>query len=149
MSKTRKLISVLVAIMMVVSMFAIAANAANYEDDDTAAEYTQDWALGEPVDNGDGTWSVDVYLTTNYATGPIQFVLTNSDTDVATIESVSLGDAIPEDYNATVSVSKSKKSTALSQLLFTLMQAKAQLKSLSTTTQNLLLTLQVHLSLLV
>ena len=108
MSKTRKLISVLVAIMMVVSMFAIAANAANYEDDDTAAEYTQDWALGEPVDNGDGTWSVDVYLTTNYATGPIQFVLTNSDTDVAEIEDVILGDAIPADYNATLSVSKSK-----------------------------------------
>ena len=108
MSKTRKLISVLVAIMMVVSMFAIAANAAGYEDDETAAEYTQDWALGEPVDNGDGTWSVDVYLTTNYATGPIQFVLTNSDTDVAAIDEVILGDAIPADYNATVSVSKSK-----------------------------------------
>ncbi len=108
MSKTRKLISVLVAIMMVVSMFAIAANAAGYEDDETAAEYTQDWALGEPVDNGDGTWSVDVYLTTNYATGPIQFVLTNSDTSVAAIDDVILGDAIPADYNATVSVSKSK-----------------------------------------
>lgn len=108
MSKTRKLISVLVALMMVVSMFAIAANAASYEDDETAAEYTQDWALGEPVDNGDGTWSVDVYLTTNYGTGPIQFVLTNSDKSVASIDEVILGDAIPADYNATVSVSKAK-----------------------------------------
>ena len=108
MSKTRKLISVLVALMMVVSMFALTANAAGYEDDETAAEYTQDWALGEPVDNGDGTWSVDVYLTTNYGTGPIQFVLTNTDTSVAAIDEVILGDAIPEDYNATVSVSKSK-----------------------------------------
>lgn len=111
MSKMRKLISVLVALMMVVSMFALTANAAGYEDDETAAEYTQEWALGEPVDNGDGTYTVDVYLTTNYGTGPIQFVLTNSDTSVAyiaSIEDVTLGDAIPESYNATVSVSKAK-----------------------------------------
>lgn len=105
---SKKILSVLVAIMMVVSMFAVCANAASYEDEETAAEYTQDWALGEPVDNGDGTYSVDVYLTTNYATGPIQFVLTNSDTSVAAIDEVILGDAIPADYNATVSVSKAK-----------------------------------------
>ncbi len=108
MSKTRKLLSVLVALMMVVSMFALTANAAGYENEEDAALYTQDWALGEPVDNGDGTWSVDVYLTTNYGTGPIQFVLTNTDTSVAAIQSVTLGDAIPADYNATVSVSKAK-----------------------------------------
>lgn len=108
MSKTRKLISVLVALMMVVSMFALTANAAGYEDDETAAEYTQDWALSDPIDNGDGTWTVDVLLTTNYGVGPIQFVLTNTDTSVAAIESVTLGDAIPETYNATVSVSKAK-----------------------------------------
>lgn len=106
MSKMRKLTSVLVALMMVVSMFALVANAAGYEDEETAAEYTQNWALSEPVDNGDGTYTVDVSLTTNYATGPIQFVLTNTDTSVAAIKSVTLGDAIPESYNATVSVSK-------------------------------------------
>ena len=105
---SKKLLSVFVALMMVVSMFAIVANAAGYEDDETAAEYTQDWALSEPVDNGDGTWTVDVLLTTNYGTGPIQFVLTNTDTSVAAIKSVTLGDAIPADYNATVSVSKAK-----------------------------------------
>lgn len=108
MSKMRKLTSVLVALMMVVSMFALVANAAGYEDEETAAEYTQVWALSEPVDNGDGTYTVDVSLTTNYATGPIQFVLTNTDTAVAAIQSVTLGDAIPETYNATVSVSKAK-----------------------------------------
>ena len=108
MSKMRKLTSILVALMMVVSMFALVANAAGYEDEETAAEYTQTWALSEPVDNGDGTYTVDVSLTTNYATGPIQFVLTNTDTSVAAIQSVTLGDAIPESYNATVSVSKSK-----------------------------------------
>ena len=105
---SKKLLSVFVALMMVVSMFAIVANAAGYEDDETATEYTQDWALSEPVDNGDGTWTVDVLLTTNYGTGPIQFVLTNTDTSVAAIKSVTLGDAIPESYNATVSVSKAK-----------------------------------------
>ncbi len=108
MSKMRKLTSVLVALMMVVSMFALVANAAGYEDEETAAEYTQDWALSEPVDNGDGTYTVDVSLTTNYGVGPIQFVLTNTDTSVAAIQSVTLGDAIPESYNATVSVSKAK-----------------------------------------
>ncbi len=109
MSKTKKLFSVLLAIAMVFSMLTVAASAATaYEDEEEAAEYTQDWALSEPVDNGDGTWSVDVLLTTNYATGPIQFVLTNTDTSVASIDDVILGDAIPESYNATVSVSKSK-----------------------------------------
>ena len=109
MSKTRKLLSVVIALMMVVSMFAMTANAAYYFEDEAEVEsYTQDWALGEPVDNGDSTYSVDVYLTTNYGTGPIQFVLTNSDKTVAAIDSVTLGDAIPESYNATVSVSKSK-----------------------------------------
>lgn len=109
MSKTRKLLSVVIALMMVVSMFAIAANAAYYyEDEEDAANYTQAWALSEPVDNGDGTYTVEVSLTTNYATGPIQFVLTNTDTSVAAIDSVELGDAIPDEYNASLSVSKAK-----------------------------------------
>lgn len=109
MSKTRKLLSVVVALMMVVSMFAMTANAAYYyEDEDEAVKHTQDWALGEPVENSDGTYSVDVYLTTSYATGPIQFVLTNTNPEVAAIVDVTLGDAIPESYNATLSVSKAK-----------------------------------------
>ena len=107
MSKTRKLLSVVVALMMVVSMFAMTANAANYyESEGDAATYTQTWALSKPVANGDGTYTVDVSLTTNYETGPIQFVLTNTDTSVAAIKSVTLGDAIPASYNATLSVSK-------------------------------------------
>ncbi len=99
---SKKILSVLVAIMMVVSMLAVSASAVSYEDDETAAEYTQDWALSEPVDNGDGTWTVDVCLTTNYATGPIEFVLTSSDEAVADIDSYELGDAIPDSYNATI-----------------------------------------------
>ena len=107
MSKTRKLLSVVVALMMVVSMFAMTANAANYyESEEDAAKYEQIWALSKPVDNGDGTYTVDVSLTTNYETGPIQFVLTNTNPEVAAIKSVTLGDAIPASYNATLSVSK-------------------------------------------
>ena len=116
MSKTRKLLSVVVALMMVVSMFAMTANAAYYyEDEDEAAKNTQTWALSEPVENSDGTYSVDVLLTTNYATGPIQFVLTNTNPEVAAIKNVTLGAAIPDgsdegesNYNATVSFSKAK-----------------------------------------
>lgn len=110
MSKTRKLLSVVVALMMVVSMFAMTANAAYYyEDEAEAAKNTQTWALSEPVENSDGTYSVDVLLTTNYATGPIQFVLTNTNPEVAAIKSVTIGDAIPDSYNVTdPSVSKAK-----------------------------------------
>ena len=116
MSKTRKLLSVVVALMMVVSMFAMTANAAYYyESEEDAPNYTQTWALSEPVDNGDGTYSVDVLLTTNYATGPIQFVLTNTNPEAAAIKDVTLGAAIPDgsdegesNYNASISVNKSK-----------------------------------------
>ena len=109
MSKTRKLLSVVVALMMVVSMFAMTANAGYYyEDEDEAAKHTQTWALSEPVENSDGTYSVDVLLTTNYATGPIQFVLTNTNPEVAAIVDVTLGAAIPASYNASISVSITK-----------------------------------------
>ena len=71
MSKTRKLLSVVVALMMVVSMFAMTANAANYyESEEDAATYTQTWALSEPVDNGDGTYTVDVSLQQTTAQAP-------------------------------------------------------------------------------
>lgn len=108
---SKKILSVFVALMMVVSMFAIAANAAYYyesEEDVTAQTYTQTWALSEPVDNGDGTYSVDVSLTTNYATGAIQFVVTNTDTSVAAISSVTVGSAITYTDTATVSKSSGK-----------------------------------------
>lgn len=103
MSKTRKLLSVIVALAMVLSVFAVTASAYGYEAED--AEYTQAWALSEPVDNGDGTFSVDVSLTTNYATGAIQFVVTNTDNTVAVLTGVTVGSAIPETYGATASYS--------------------------------------------
>lgn len=107
---SKKILSVFVAIMMVVSLFAMTANAASYyyESEEDAATYTQAWDLGEPVDNGDGTYSVDVYLTTNYATGAIQFVVTNTDSTVASIDSVEVGEAIAYTDIATYSKSTGK-----------------------------------------
>ena len=108
MSKTRKILSIALALVMMISTFAVTAFAgASYEDADN--EYNQTWALSEPVDNGDGTYTIDVSLTTDYATGAIQFVLTN--TDIAAVEytSIELGDAIPEDYNADISAMASAK----------------------------------------
>lgn len=106
MSKTRKVLSLLLALAMVFATLAVSASAASYyEDEEAAAANTQTWALGEPVDNGDGTYSVDVSLTTNYATGPIQFVITNTDNTIAAITTAALGEAIPAAYNASISAS--------------------------------------------
>lgn len=110
MSKTKKILSIVLALAMMLSTFAVTAFArASYESEDDAGLYNQTWALSEPVDNGDGTYTIDVSLTTDYATGAIQFVLTN--TDIAAVEytSIELGDAIPEDYNADISAMASAK----------------------------------------
>ena len=103
MSKTRKLLSVVLALAMLVSVFAVSANAYGYEDENAA--YTQTWDLSEPVDNGDGTYTVDVLLKTNYATGVIQFVVTNTDNTVAVLAGAEVGSAIPAAYGATASYS--------------------------------------------
>lgn len=106
MSKTRKILSLVLALVMIVSTFAVSAfAAASYEseEDVTAKKYNQTWALSEPVDNGDDTYTVDVNLTTDYATGAIQFVLTNTAAASVTYDSIALGDAIPAAYNAQIS----------------------------------------------
>lgn len=70
MSKTRKILSVVLALVMVFSL-ATVAFAVDYEKTE---EYTQTWTLGTPVANG-SNWDIPVTLTTNYATGAIQFDL--------------------------------------------------------------------------
>ncbi len=110
MSKTRKILSVVLALAMILSTFAVSAfAAAAYESEEDAGLYNQTWALSEPVDNGDDTYTVDVSLTTDYATGVIQFVLTNTDTAAVEYTSIELGDAIPADYNADISAMASTK----------------------------------------
>lgn len=92
MSKTRKILSIVLAIVMVFGAFSVCSFAADvsYESETDAKNYTQTWALGEPKKSSDGkTWSVDVTLTTNYDTGAIQFVVENTDGN-ATLTGVTL-----------------------------------------------------------
>ena len=79
---SKKVLSVLVALCMMVSLFAVAANAAALIFEDLSSTNEQVWSLTEPADNGDGTYSVDVVLTTNYGVGQIQFKLQTTGTVV-------------------------------------------------------------------
>ena len=81
---SKKLLSVILALALVVSCFAMGAFAIGglgFEEDEEAANYTQTWNLSEPVDNGNGTYSVDVKLQAvaaagyEYLVGPIEFQL--------------------------------------------------------------------------
>ncbi len=105
---SKKLISVMLALVLVLSALGTVAFAAgtSYEDEESA--YSQTWELGTPVDNGDGTWSVDVLLTTDYPTGAIQFIVEETDPgDVVTLKSVVAGDALY--YDAQISKNSSGK----------------------------------------
>ena len=72
MSKTRKILSVVLAVVLV---FALSVPAfANWEADENG--YTQTWALGTPVATANtNEYTVAVSLTTDYATGAVQFAL--------------------------------------------------------------------------
>ncbi len=73
---SKKILSVALALVLALSCFAVSAFAIGgmgYESED--ANYTQTWELQTPVDNGNGTWSVDVKLTANYGVGAIQFLV--------------------------------------------------------------------------
>lgn len=102
---SKKIISVMLALVLVLSAFATVAFAAtSYEalDDEGKSEYTQTWALGEPVKGTDGKYTVTVSLTTNYPTGAIQFQVEETDAnDVIALESVALGSAIGYDAEIT------------------------------------------------
>ena len=96
MSKTRKILSVLLALAMVFSVLTVSASAAvNYEED---AQYKQEWELVE-VSNDGAKCVVNVVLTTNYPTGSIQFVIENSNPAAAVLdyENVALGSGITYD----------------------------------------------------
>lgn len=93
---SKKILSVMLALVLVMSTFVTVAFAAgvSYEtiDEETGlSEYTQVWALSEPVDKGNNTYTVDVSLTTNYPTGAIQFQIEEiDDGNVITLDSVAL-----------------------------------------------------------
>lgn len=107
---SKKLLSVMLALVMVLSVFSVAALAVNveFEDPDAEEAYTQMWYLettNEPDANGD--YTVDVYLEANYAVGAISF---HVDAEGATLKSAVASDFIldNEDYNANVQVNKTK-----------------------------------------
>ncbi len=107
---SKKLLSVMLALVMVLSVFSVAAFAVNveFEDPDAEEAYTQMWYLettNEP--NADGDYTVDVYLEANYAVGAISF---NVAAEGATLKDADASDFIydAEGYNANVEVNKSK-----------------------------------------
>lgn len=103
MSKTRKILSLLVAVVMVFGVFSICTFAADetYTPTDKKSDnsfYTQEWSLSTPVDNKDGTWSVNVNLKTDYGVGGIQFKL--DITGNATLKEAVKLTALPDYYGA-------------------------------------------------
>ncbi len=111
MSKTRKILSVLLALAMVFSVLTVSASAAaSYETEEDLEEYgyAQEWELVERSNDGT-TWVVDVVLTTNYPTGSIQFVVNNTNPAAAVLdyENVELGDDIT--YDADIKASANGK----------------------------------------
>lgn len=107
---SKKLISVMLALVMVLSVFSVSAFAVDvvYEDPDAEEAYYQMWYLettNEP--DADGNYTVDVYLEANYAVGAISF---HVDAEGATLNDAVASDFITnnEDYNADVQVTKSK-----------------------------------------
>ncbi len=100
---SKKILSVVLALVFVLSAFTVSAFANNnsYAEEE-GTSYTQTWAL-EANDNGDGTWKVSVMLTTNYAVGAIQFKIYNSNPKVTLDKEASkIGAAIPDTYGATL-----------------------------------------------
>jgi hypothetical protein len=80
MSKSRKILGALLAVIMVfsvVSVSAFAAGTTHYEsaEDYNNKTYTQSWYLDAPQLVSGSTYKVNVRLTTNYKVGPISFKL--------------------------------------------------------------------------
>ena len=107
---SKKILSVVLALVFVLSTFAVSAFAINgsYAEDKDAT-YTQTWAL-DAKDNGDGTWTVAVKLTTDYEVGAIQFKVLNSNSKVTLDKEASeIGAGIPENYGAQFQCSETGK----------------------------------------
>ncbi len=113
---SKRLISVMLALVMVLSVFSVSAFAAvnvEYETFDeeageTEVAYTQAWSL-ETTNEADanGKYTVDVCLETNYAVGAISFSVV---AEGATLEDVTASDEIldVDGYNGDVQVNLGK-----------------------------------------
>ncbi len=104
MSKTRKILSVVLAVAMIFGS-AVCAFAA-YTPTDTG--YTQSWSLADPVAVNETDYTVDVKLTTNYEVGAIEFVITNDNTDGVVLTDVTAGAAITYDADVQFKASNGK-----------------------------------------
>ena len=111
---SKKLLSLVVALAMVCSVFALSAFAVGgygfESDEDVAAgTYQQTWALDEAVNNGDGTYTVNVRLTANYSVGPIEFTLVKTvSAGSLTLTNAVPGAAIPANWYPSVSFNADK-----------------------------------------
>lgn len=94
---SRKVLSVMLALMLVLSAFSVTAFAAGTgfeveDEDEGVIVSTQVWSLSEATKVSDGVYSVDVSLTTNYVAGAISFRIDAENgaelTDVAINEDV-------------------------------------------------------------
>lgn len=105
---SKKLLSVVLALALVFSCFAVGAFALGsigYESEEDAPNYTQAWAL-ESTDNNNGTYTVKVKLTANYGVGSIQFkVLKTVNAGTIKLTAATEGEDIPENWVADVSFS--------------------------------------------
>lgn len=98
---SKKLLSIVLALALAVSCFAVSAFAIGeigYEEE--GSTYTQAWSLSEAVE-GDNGWYVEVSLTADYTVGAMQFKLDISSADI-TIKEVVAGAALTADYNADI-----------------------------------------------
>ncbi len=103
---SKKILSVALALVLALSCFAVSAFALGsmgYEEAD--ATYTQAWELATPVDNGDGTWSVDVKLTANYSVGAVQFTVENTNNTGVQLTGFAASAVIPAEWEADVAYS--------------------------------------------
>ncbi len=97
---SKKILSMVMALVLVASVFSICAVAGagsiGYEDE--SSTYSQTWGLSDPVDNGDGTWSVDVTLETDYTVGSIQFEVANTNNTGVALTNVAIGSGLTALY---------------------------------------------------
>ncbi|MBR2877014.1 MAG: hypothetical protein IKC01_07740 [Clostridia bacterium] len=88
MSKTRKVLGAVLAVLLVFNVLAVsafAAGATSYEED--ASLYTQNWSLSTPTPVSGSQYKVNVILSTNYLVGPVSFKLEG----VSSIDLVEVG----------------------------------------------------------
>jgi len=76
---SKKVIGALLAIFMVLSVFSFTVFAVSTGYEAEGSTNKQTWGLANKQQGSNGTYTVDVILSTNYKVGPIQFKITGVD----------------------------------------------------------------------